>query len=123
RRLDVRDPIADGLACRLLQRAGAEFDRDDLCAEQAHPLDVGPLPAHVLLAHVDRALEPEAGADSRGRNSMLARACFGDDAALAEPAREDGLPERVVQLVRTGVEEVFSLQVETPARCEALGGG
>ena len=39
-RLDVRDPVADRLARRLLQRARAELDRPDLGSEQAHPLDV-----------------------------------------------------------------------------------
>src|SRR5581483_7536586 len=48
RRLDVRDPVADRLARRLLQRLRAEVDRAHLRAEQAHALDVGLLPAHVL---------------------------------------------------------------------------
>src|SRR5207237_4341292 len=56
RRLDVRDPVADRLARRLLQRLRAEVDWADLCGEQAHALEVGLLAAHVLLAHVADAL-------------------------------------------------------------------
>ena len=52
---------------------------------------------------------------------MLPRARLGDDAALAEPAREHGLAERVVQLVGPGVEEVLALQVEPLAGRESLG--
>src|SRR5207249_10346624 len=62
RRLDVRDPVADRLAGRLLQRPCPELDRTDLGAEEAHPLDVRLLPAAVLGAHVDDAVEPEARA-------------------------------------------------------------
>ena len=40
-RLDVRDPVADRGADRLLQRPGARLDRHHLGAEQLHPLDVG----------------------------------------------------------------------------------
>ena len=84
-RLDVRDPVADRLARRLLQRPRPELDRPHLGAEQAHPLDVRPLPAHVLGAHVDDALEPEAGAHRRRRDPVLAGAGLGDDPPLAEP--------------------------------------
>ena len=121
RRLDVRDPVADRLARRLLQRPRAELDRAHLGAEQAHPLDVGPLAAHVLGAHVDDALEAEARADGRGRDAVLAGAGLGDDPPLAEPPREHRLAERVVQLVRAGVQEVLALEVEALAGGEALG--
>src|SRR5204862_4564707 len=77
RRLDVRDPVADRLARRLLQRPRPELDRADLRAEQAHPLDVRLLPAHVLRAHVDDALEPEPGADGRRCDAVLAGAGLG----------------------------------------------
>ena len=93
---------------------------DDLGAEQVHPLDVGPLAAHVLLAHVDDAVEPEARADGCGGDAVLAGARLGDDPVLAEPAREHRLAERVVELVRAGVEEVLALQVDALARREAL---
>jgi hypothetical protein len=116
RRLDVRDPVADRLARRLLQRARAELDGPHLGAEQPHPLDVRALTAHVLGAHVDDALQAEARADGGRRDAVLARAGLRDDPLLAEPACEHGLAECVVQLVGAGVEEVLALQVE------ALGG-
>ena len=81
----------------------------------------GRLPAHVLGAHVDDAVEPEARADRRGRDAVLAGAGLGDDALLAEPPREHRLAERVVQLVRAGVEQVLALEVEALVGREALG--
>ena len=120
-RLDVRDPVADRLARRLLQRARAELDRAHLGAEQAHPLDVRRLAPHVLAAHVDDALEPEARADGRRRDAVLAGAGLGDDPLLAEPLRDHRLAERVVQLVRAGVQQVLALQVDALVGREALG--
>ncbi len=72
RRLDIRDPVPDRLARRLPERLRAEVDRSHLGAEQVHALDVRRLPLHVLGAHVDHALEAEAGADGRRRDAVLA---------------------------------------------------
>src|SRR2546429_99644 len=89
-RLDVRDPVADRLARRLLERLRPELDWPHLGAEQAHPLDVRRLPAHVFGAHVDDAVEPEPRADGRGRDAVLSGARLGDDPALPEPPRGAG---------------------------------
>jgi hypothetical protein len=120
RRLDVRDPVADRLARRLLQRARAELDRDDLRAEQPHAVDVRALSPHVLAAHVDDAVEPEARADRRRGDAVLAGARLRDDAPLAEPPCEDRLAQRVVELVRAGVKKVFALEVEALAGRKTL---
>ena len=66
-------------------------------------------------AHVDDALEAEARAHGRGGDAVLPGTGLGDDSLLAEPARDHGLAERVVQLVRAGVEQVLALQVEPPS--------
>src|SRR5438128_5714059 len=91
-----------------------------LRAEEAHPLDVGLLPPHVFLAHVDDALETEARTHCRGRDAVLAGAGLGDDAVLPESLGEHDLAERVVQLVRARVQQVLALQVDALAGCEAL---
>src|SRR6266576_6781544 len=98
-RLDIRDPVADRLARRLLERLRPELDRPHLGTEQAHPLDVRCLPAHIFGAHVDDALEAESGADGRRRDAVLTGSGLRDDPALAEPSGEHSLAERVVELV------------------------
>ena len=120
RGLDVGDPVADRLTRRFLERLRSELDGTHLRAEQAHPLDVGPLPPHVLGAHVHDALEAEAGADRRRGHAVLPCTCLGNDPALAETLRQDGLAERVVELVRSSVQQVLPLQVDPLARSEAL---
>jgi hypothetical protein len=85
-----------------------------------HSLDVGPLPPHVLLAHVDDAVEAEARADRRRRNAVLPGAGLGHDAPLAEAAREHRLAERIVELVRAGVEQILPLQIQPLVGRETL---
>src|SRR5205085_1937479 len=68
---DVRDPVADRLGDRLLQRPRARLDRDDARPEQVHPLHVGLLAADVLGAHVDDALDPQPRAHGRRRDAVL----------------------------------------------------
>ena len=78
---DVGDPVAHGFADGVFERAAAVGHAHDLRAQQAHAEDVEALAAHVLLAHVDDALEAEQRADRGGGDAVLAGAGFGDDAA------------------------------------------
>ena len=103
-------------------------DRHDLGAEQPHPRDVERLPAGVLLAHVDDALEVEQRSGGRGGDTVLAGAGLGDDPRLAHLAGQQGLAEHVVYLVRTGVVEVLALEQHAraagvPAEALRLGDG
>ena len=108
--LDVGDPVAHRVVDRVLERAGAGRDGDDLGAEEAHPGDVERLALGVDLAHVDGALEAEEGGGGRGGDAVLTGPGLGDHARLADALREDGLAEHVVDLVGAGVVEVFALQ-------------
>ena len=110
RRLDVGDPVAHRLVDRVLERAGAGRDRDDLGAEQPHPGDVERLAPGVLLAHVDDAVEAEQRRGGGGRDAVLAGAGLGDDPGLAHPLGQQRLAEHVVDLVRAGVVEVLALE-------------
>ena len=112
---DVGDPIAHGLADGVFQRAAAVGHGDHVRAQQPHAEDVEALPAHVFFAHVDRAVEAEQRADGGGRDAVLPRAGFGDDALLAHAPREQRLAETVIDLVRAGVQQVFALDVDLRA--------
>ncbi len=121
RRLDVRDPVANRLAGRFLQRLSSELDGADLGAQQAHSLDVRPLALHVLGAHVDDARHPEARAHGGRGDAVLARARLRDDALLAEAAGDQRLTDRVVDLVRARVAEVLALQIDAAPVADARG--
>src|SRR5581483_4876623 len=58
--------------------------------------------------------------DGRRRGAVLACARLGDQAGLLEPARQESLPDRVVDLVRTGVEQIFALEIY-PRAAEPAG--
>jgi hypothetical protein len=68
------------------------------------------LPLHVDRAHVHDAGESQTRTRGGRRDTVLARARLGDDAASAEPLREHGLADRVVDLVRARVREILALQ-------------
>ena len=110
-RADVRYPIPNRLIDGIFERFAPAGNRNDLRAEQFHPLHVGQLAGNVHLAHVDDTFEAEQGASGGGADTMLPRACFGDDALFAHPLGEQCLAEGVVDFVRSGVIEVFALEI------------
>ena len=117
---DVGHPVAQRLVHRVLQRARAGLNGDDLGAQHLHAEYVGLLPLDVDRAHVDDAFEAEARAGRRGRDAMLAGARLGDDARLAHAAGEQDLAQHIVDLVRAGMVELVALEVDLRA-AEMLG--
>ena len=108
----VRDPVAHRLVDGVLQRARARIDPANLGAQQAHALHVRRLAGHVLGAHVDHAVEAELRADGGGGHAVLAGPGLRDHAGLAHALHQQGLAQRVVDLVGARVAQVLALQVE-----------
>ena len=121
--LDVGHPVADGLVGRVLEGAAARCDRQHLGAEQPHAEHVELLAADVLFAHVDMALEAEERGHRGRGDSVLPGARLGDDALLAHAHREQDLAERVVDLVRAGVGQVLTLEVDAAAHAPQRAAG
>ena len=113
--VDVGHPIAQRLVHGVLEGLRALLDGPDFRAQHLHAEDVRLLPLDVERAHEDDAFEAEARAGGRGRDAMLARAGFGDDALLAHAAGEQDLPDHVVDLVGAGVVELLALEVDLGA--------
>ena len=63
------------------------------------------------------------GADGRRRDAVLAGAGLGDDPLLAETPGNRRLAERVVDLVRAGVQQILPFQVDALVRGEAACAG
>src|SRR3954454_17187045 len=108
--VDGAHPVAERLVECILQSARTRRHGDDCRPEQAHACDVECLPLRVDLAHVDDALEAEQRSGRCRRDPVLTGARFGNDPGLAHSAREQHLPEHIVDLVRAGVVEVFALE-------------
>src|SRR5947209_6013622 len=108
---DIRHPIPHRLVDRLLQGGLASSNRDDFRPKKLHPGDIQGLPLHIDLAHVDHAFAAESGGDRCGGDAVLAGPGFGDDPSFAHALGEKDLTERVINLVRSGVKEVFTLEI------------
>ena len=113
--VDIGDPVAQRLVHRILQRAAAGRHRLDLGAEQLHAEHVRRLALDVGRAHIDDAGKAEAGSNRRRRHAMLAGAGFGDDAGLAHALGQQDLADAIVDLVRTGVVQLFALEIDLGA--------
>src|SRR5208282_4007821 len=107
----VGDPVAHGFVDGVFEGARTGIDAAHFSAQQAHAEDIEFLPAHVLGAHVDHALESEKRADGGRSHAVLASAGFRDNPALAHAFHEQGLAEAVVDFVRAGVEQVLALEI------------
>ena len=112
--IDVRDPVPDRLTGRIFERPRSSGHRHHRCTKQLHAEHVQALAMCVLLAHVHHALEAELRTHCRRRHTVLTRARFRDDAPLSHANREQDLRQRIVDLVRARVAEIFALE---PHRC------
>ena len=98
----------------------AGSDADDLRAKEPHASDIESLALHIHRAHVDRAIESKPRSRCGRGDAMLARSGFRDDAGFSHAAGEEDLANRVVDLVRTSVEQVLALEINFRA-AEFLG--
>ena len=110
--LDRTHPVAERFVDRVAKSSRAGRDRPDLGTQELHAKDVWLLASDVFFAHVDDALKPEAGTGGCGGHPVLTGARLGDDPTLAHPDGQQGLAQRVVDFVRSGMVEVFTLQID-----------
>jgi hypothetical protein len=108
-------PVAQARVDRVLQRPRAGGDGDHLGAELLHPEDVRPLAGDILLAHVDRAREPEPRRHRRRGHAVLPGAGLGDHPPLPHAPDEQALAHDVVGLVGAGVIQLLALDVDSRA--------
>ena len=107
----VGHPVAQRLVDGVLERPAARVDGRDLGAEQPHALDVEPLAAHVLLAHVDGAgLSPSSAAAVAVATPCWPAPVSAITRRLPMRLGEQRLAEGVVDLVGAGVEQVLALE-------------
>ena len=118
--VDAAGPFAEGFVDGVFERAGAGIDGSHLGAQQAHLVHVERLALGVLASHVDDAFHVEQRRRCGGCHAVLTCAGFGDQARFAHLLRQQRLPEHVVDLVCSGVVEVFALEVDF--RAAKVGG-
>ena len=86
-----------------------------LCTKESHPEHIEGLPLHILGTHVHYALQSKAGTHSGCCHSMLTCACLCNDPFLAQPLRQQGLSNCIVDLVSSCVIQILPLQIDKGA--------
>lgn len=108
----VLEVFLEGAVYRFLERRGAAGNRHQLAAEDLHLGDVGVFFLDIHLAHVDLAGDAHQRTGGGEGHAVLPGAGLGDDFLLAHELGQQRLAQAVVDLVRTGVIEVFTLEVD-----------
>ena len=107
---------------RLFERARPFRHRHELGTENFHARHIRMLFGHVHHAHVDFAFQPQQRSRRGQRHAMLAGAGFSHHFFLAEFFRQQHFADAVVDFVRTGVVEVFALEVNLRAALRQRAG-
>mmetsp|Transcript_1913 Transcript_1913/g.4478 ORF Transcript_1913/g.4478 Transcript_1913/m.4478 type:complete len:327 (+) Transcript_1913:440-1420(+) len=93
-----------------LQRFLSVGRRNDGRSQHLHAADVGPLLFDVDLSHVDFAVQSQQGSTGRQGDPVLTGTGFGNNLGLAHFLGEQNFAKTVVDLVGSGVIQIFSLQ-------------
>ena len=108
----VGHPIPDRFARRILERARPGMDRHHARTEHFHPAHIQLLALDVLVAHVHVAGKSHARRHGCRRHTVLPGTRLGDDAFLAGALGQQDLTDGVVDLVCTGMAEIFALEID-----------
>ena len=114
-RVNIGCPVTHRLVDRIFQSCSAVVHAVDLCTQQFHTVYVQPLTANVLFAHIDLAFHIKHCTSSCSCHAVLSGTGFGNDPLLAHFLCQQDLSQHVVDLVCTGVVQVFPLQVDLAA--------
>ncbi|MPM98439.1 hypothetical protein SDC9_145625 [bioreactor metagenome] len=109
---NIGHPVTHGFIEGILQGLGARLNRHHRRPQQLHAVDVGCLALDVLCAHVHHAFHPVARSHGRSRHPVLPGTGLGDHPRLAHPPSYQRLTDAVVNLVRTSVVQILSLQID-----------
>ncbi len=113
--VSIGDPVAQRLIDRILEGLGTGPHGDHLGAEQPHTGHVQRLAGGVDRTHIDHAIEAEQCTRGRRGDAVLTGAGLRDDAGLAHALGEQRLAEHVIDLVRTGVVQILTLEDDARA--------
>ena len=83
-----------------------------LSSQHLHALHIGMLTLHIGSAHENLALHVHQGTDRSSCHTVLTSTRLSDDASLAHLLRHQNLTDGIVDLVRTGMVQVLTLQIQ-----------
>ena len=104
------DPRAKSFVDGIAESTSSGLNGNDLCTEELHPEDIESLAADIFGTHVDSTLKTELGTDGGSGDTVLPSTSLSNDLGLAEAASKKHLTECIVDLMRAGVVEIFTLE-------------
>ena len=110
--IDPACPLTECLRYRILQCGCSSLYRMNLCAQESHSVHVESLSDRVLLAHVYLTLHAHHGCNCSCCNTVLSGTGLRDNSCLAHSLGKEHLSDYVVDLVRSCVVQILSLEVD-----------
>ena len=116
-------PVADGCATSIAQCHVTSTNRVHLGTQHLHSFNVGVLALHIGSTHKHLAFHVHQRTYGSCCHTMLSGSSLADDTRLTHLLGQQNLSDGVVNLVRTSVVQVFTLQVQLAAilLAQALG--
>ena len=100
----------------VLERARAALHRDDRRPEQTHAHNIGSLPLHIFRAHVHRAAHAQTGRRHSRGHPVMPCAGLRHQRRLAHILGQQRLSQRIIDLVRPGMQQILPLEPELDAQ-------
>ncbi|MPM80074.1 hypothetical protein SDC9_127120 [bioreactor metagenome] len=97
-------PVAQRFVTGIFQRCGTAVNGDNFCTHQTHTENVRRLTFNIFRAHVNTAFQPQQCAGESRCNTVLPRACFGDNFRFTHALRQQRLAQHLVGFVRAAVQ-------------------
>ncbi len=107
---DRAHPIPHRLVDRVAKCPRSSGHGADLSPEHFHALNIGLLPADILLAHVDNTGYPKMCTGRGRRDSVLASTSLRNDSFFSHSNRQQSLTEGTVNFVSTRMIQILSLK-------------
>ena len=108
-------PFPHGFGDGILQGCGSGCDRNDFCAQKAHPVDVESLTDGIFFAHEYDAFHTHEGCGRRGGYTVLTGAGFRDQAGFTNFFSKKCLAKDIVDLMSAGMVQILPFQVDLSA--------
>ena len=108
----IGHPITHTFIYSVFESLLAIFYRDYLGTQIFHPEYIGTLTGNIHRTHINFAVKTKLGRHSRSSKTMLPRASLSNNTLLAQSLSQQPLPHHIIDLMRTGVIKVITLNID-----------
>ena len=113
--VNIGYPVTHGFVQRVFEGLAARLHRHHRGTQELHAVDIRALTFHIFAAHINHALQAVTCTNGGGGHAVLSCAGLCNHTGFAHAFGQHGLANGVVDLVRAGVIQVFTFQVNLRA--------